>query len=155
MSPTDQLPTFQGPALYGFKSSLYFPSLLRQQNWVVRDYGAINYRDTLNYSFTGDTETEEVLVQGPHVILPEPYWEEEQGWKLPTAEKEFLTQAFEDVGEEVHFFFRGYPTYLYSQEYTLLEPILPLIQTLTIDEREGIPYRRLHLYGILTDQPNT
>ena len=148
-SPTDQLSTFQGPALYGFKPSLYFPSLLRQHGWVVREYGAINYRSTLNYSFTGETQTEEVLAQGPHVILPEPVWTD-QGWELPTAPREVLTQAFEDVGPEVYFFFRGYPTYLYAQEFALLEDVLPRVKFLTIDEREGIPYRRLHLYGILT-----
>lgn len=146
---TDTLPTFQGPALYGFQPTLYFPSLLRQHGWLVRNYGAVNYRDTVNYSFTGEPYTEEVLVQGPHVIAPEPQWVN-RGWQLPTALKEFLTQDFEDVGAEVHFFFRGYPTYLYQREYDLLAPLLERVQFLTIDEREGIPYRRLHLYGILT-----
>ena len=148
----EPLPSFQGSPVYGFKPTVYFPSLLRQQNWVVRQPDQVNYRNTLNYSFGGELYTEEVILQGPD-ILPQPQWTEE-GWKLPTIEKGFLTQDFMEVGQEVHFFFRGYPTYLYQEEFDLLEPILDTLIYLTIDEREGIPYRRLHIYGIVP-QPNS
>lgn len=143
----DPITSFQGPSLYPDQSPLYFPSLLTQRGWRVQDTSQVNFRTVFSTIEAGEGYTEEVLVQD-ELLFPITHWGD-QGWEVETEARTFLSQAFQPLGDEVYFTFRGYNTFLYFQEYELVKDYLEKVYQITIDVRGSIPYRTTTITAIL------